>query len=126
MEQTVETIGPQLLLLTRQFLLEQDMEGAVRAVTLTASLERQLGIDSLSRVELFRRIEKAFDTTFTDVVIGQADSLEEIAKAIIAITPEKKFAKKPKIVVTASSFEMDLSKINTLQDALIEYAHHWP
>lgn len=127
MEQNVSIIESQLLLLTRQFLLEQETEQAVRAVTKEASLERQLGIDSLGKVELFHRIEKKFGVQLPDTVMAQADTLQAIAEAIsIAKPPKRFFNMKSVIVPQLESIDIDLDKINTLQEVLIQYAIHEP
>ena len=94
MEKNKSDIESQLLLLTRQFLFEQESERAVYAVTLDASFERQLGIDSLGKVELFHRIEKYFGITFQDAVIAEADNLHRVTDAIMEAAPSKKFFQK--------------------------------
>jgi acyl carrier protein len=53
-----------VLSLTRQFLTELHPGAAwIRPVTLDSTLEQDLGLDSLSRVELAVRIERAFGAT---------------------------------------------------------------
>lgn len=126
MEQNLSIIESQLLLVTRQFLLEQETERAVRAVTLEASLDRELGIDSLGRVELFHRIEKMFAVQLKDAVMAQADTLHEIAQAIQVAEPAKKFFFSQSKPTLFENIEVDLSKMTTLQEVLIEYAIREP
>lgn len=127
METNKADIESQLLLLTRQFLFEQETERAVYAVTLDASLERQLGIDSLGKVELFHRIEKNFGVNFPDAVMAEADTLAVIADAVLVASPAKKFfQKQQQTAIVLESVEMDLSKVNTLHEALIQYAVREP
>ncbi|MHB1220592.1 MAG: acyl carrier protein [Gammaproteobacteria bacterium] len=57
----------QLLTIARDFLRELEAERAVQAISLDASLERDLGIDSLGKVELFHRIEKQFSVRLPEV-----------------------------------------------------------
>ena len=66
MEKNRQNLESELLLITKQFLLEQEKERLARSVALDVSLERQLGIDSLGKVELFHRIEKTFGIHFED------------------------------------------------------------
>jgi len=122
METNLPMIESQLLILTRQFLLEQETERAVYAVSLDASLERQLGIDSLGKVELFHRIEKTFGVQLPDLVMAEADNLQTIAKALLIAQPPKKFFQKQVVAPVLESVDLDLSKIGTLQDVLIQYA----
>jgi fatty-acyl-CoA synthase len=118
-------IQQQLLAITRQFLLEQEVERALYTVSLDASLERQLGIDSLSKVELFHRIEQALGIRFSDKVMAQADSLAQIAAAALSAKPSQT-ANRAAIVPALTSVSVDLSKVTTLQEALLQYAMNEP
>lgn len=126
MEKELPIVESQLLLLTRQFLLEQETERAVRAIALDASLEKHLGIDSLGKVELLHRIEKTFDIQLPDSVLAEADTIKTIAEAVMIAKPAKKFFLKHASVPILESLEIDLSAIKTLQDVLIEYAIREP
>lgn len=125
-DKKLNQIEAQLLLITRQFLLEQETERAVRAVSLDAMLDRQLGIDSLSKVELFHRIEKAFGVQLSSQEMAQAENLHEIAKAILNAKPAKKFFSQQVIQPILENLEIDLSKITTLLEILIQYAVREP
>src|SRR5689334_19672281 len=122
MEKELPIVESQLLLLTRQFLLEQETERAVRAVALDASLEKHLGIDSLGKVELLHRIEKAFDVQLPNSVLAEADTIRAVAEAVMIAKPAKKFFLKHASAPHLENLEIDLSKIKILQDVLIEYA----
>lgn len=125
MIQNVSEIESQLLVLTRQFLLEQDTQRAIHAISLDASLERQLGIDSLGKVELFHRIEKAYGIVFSDAMIAQSDTLRDIAKSALTAKPSKKY-KQEMIIPIGKQAAVDLNKVTTLSEVLIEYAVHEP
>ncbi len=71
-----------LLTIVRDFLSEFKTERAVNQLNINASLERDLGIDSLGRVELFLRIEKGFSIHFDDALMIEANTLKDIAVAI--------------------------------------------
>jgi len=126
MEKKREEIETQLLLITRQLLLEQETESALRAISLDASLERQLGIDSLGKVELFQRIEKVFGVSLTDSVMGEADTLTSIAEAIRVAKPPKKFFSRVVAPPEATNLTVNLATVETLQDVLVQYALHEP
>lgn len=126
MEKKLPIVESQLLLLTRQFLLEQETERAVRAVALDASLEKQLGIDSLGKVELLHRIEKTFGIQFPDSVMAEADTIKSIAEAVIIAKPAKKFFLQHASTPMLENVEIDLSTIETLQEVLIQYAIREP
>ena len=51
--------------------------------TLDASLERDLGLDSLGRVELVQRLERAFDTRLPEATLAEAETPRDLLKAIV-------------------------------------------
>jgi 1-acyl-sn-glycerol-3-phosphate acyltransferase len=57
------------------------------AVRLADSLDRDLGIGSLERVELLFRLEQRLGIRFPDQVMGEADTLDDLAGAIRAAHP---------------------------------------
>lgn len=61
--------------------LRQQDAGALRP-TLDSTLERDLGLDSLARVELFARIEHEFDVRLPESVFESAENLRDIATAL--------------------------------------------
>jgi 1-acyl-sn-glycerol-3-phosphate acyltransferase len=69
----------------RSLALESGGERAARAVSETASLERDIGLGSLERVELITRIERRAGRTLPDGAL-QAETCAEIAAAL-ASTP---------------------------------------
>jgi acyl carrier protein len=72
-----------LLTLTRQFLGE--LHPGVpqrRSVVLDSALERDLGLDSLSRVELAVRIERAFDVNLPEHALAGAMTLRDLFTAV--------------------------------------------
>jgi len=76
---TQETV----LELTRQF-LAQLHPGAPRSrvLTLDSDFERDLGLDSLSRVELAARIERAFEVSLPEHALAGAATLRDLVTAL--------------------------------------------
>ena len=79
----MKTISPndiqkKLIALTSQLLAESG-EYYKREIKCDDSLNRNLGIDSLGRAELFQRIEKAFIVRLPDRLLREADTLADIA-----------------------------------------------
>jgi 1-acyl-sn-glycerol-3-phosphate acyltransferase len=71
------------LALTRQFLAElHPGAGARRPVALDSTLDTDLGLDSLSRVELAVRIERAYGGHLPEQAIGAAVTLRELLAAL--------------------------------------------
>ena len=56
-------------------------------VALDSSLERDLGIDSLGRVELFARIEQAFGISLPEQVYATAETPRDLLRAVQAAAP---------------------------------------
>ncbi len=72
-----------VLALTRQFLAELHPGTAwIRPITLDSALEQDLGLDSLSRVELAVRIERACAATLPEQALGGAVTLRDLLNAL--------------------------------------------
>lgn len=54
------------------------------APALDSSLESDLGIDSLARVELLMRIERAFEVRLPDHLLGSAETPRDLLRAVLA------------------------------------------
>jgi len=55
-----------------------------RVPTLDSDLERDLGLDSLARVELLTRIEKAFAVSLTERVLASVETPRDLVDAVLA------------------------------------------
>ena len=58
--------------------------GARAGVTLDSSLDRDLGLDSLSRMELLSRLERRFGVTIPETVMANAETARELLPALRA------------------------------------------
>lgn len=118
-------IESQLLELVYSFIKEIDPSRSVSGITLNASLEGDLGIDSLGRVELFHRIESTFKIRLPEAILVEADTIEDLLKAIETAQPQKIIHQK--IITTAyEKAEVDLSTAKTLVDVLLKYVEADP
>lgn len=61
--------------------------GARAKATLDSALDKDLGLDSLARVELLVRIEKAFGVRLSDEVLGTAETPFDLLAAIAGAAP---------------------------------------
>jgi 1-acyl-sn-glycerol-3-phosphate acyltransferase len=90
--------------LTRQFLGElHPGEGQRRPVHLDSELERDLGLDSLSRVELAARVERAFQVRLPEQALGEAQTLRELVAAVRSAPKDASAA--VQAMASASGFE---------------------
>ncbi len=61
---------------------------STKAITLDTSFEKDLGLDSLTRVELISRVEKKFKLALPEQTIAQVESARDLLRAIEgAVTP---------------------------------------
>jgi fatty-acyl-CoA synthase len=72
----------ELLTILKEFLSQLDAQRAIQSIRIDASLERELGIDSLGKVELFHRIEKRFHLQLPERAMATADSLQDLVQYI--------------------------------------------
>lgn len=56
-------------------------------IALDSSLDKDLGLDSLGRVELMRRIERRFDTVLPERLFAEADTLRDVLRALLQAGP---------------------------------------
>ena len=108
-------------------LLQETNAMRKRDIKLDDSLHKNLGIDSISRAELFRRIEAAFDVTVPDRLMMEADTLNDIATFVVTADPRIKKATPKQIITThGAKSTVDPSRAETLVDLLLLYAANSP
>lgn len=124
-QQDVEKV---IIEITKQ-LLNESGEQHVREVRLDMSLQRHLGIDSLGRAELFRRIEKQFHVTLPDKLLAEAETLDDIVNYIetheASAKPGVNKAKRS-IIQHETTSSVDPEQANSLIDILELYAIKTP
>ena len=75
-ERVIPELTPRLLRLVRDLADELRPEtGFARRLGLDHALERDYGLDSLSRAELFLRIERDLGVTLGEAVLSEAETL---------------------------------------------------
>ncbi|MET0095005.1 MAG: AMP-binding protein, partial [Sedimenticola sp.] len=84
-----DTAAQTLLKLIRELALELHPGRPVTGLTLDSSIDRDLGFDSLGRVEMLVRIEKRFKCTLAESAFIEADSPRDLLQLILTATPEK-------------------------------------
>src|ERR1700731_2701698 len=74
-----------LLDVVRVLISELGRQTALASVGPAAHLERELGLGSLERVELALRIDAAFGARPDDRVLAEADTVQDLISALIAV-----------------------------------------
>lgn len=121
-----EHIDMELIAITQDLLAESGVSFR-REIRLDSSLQRHLGIDSLGRAELFRRIERKFDVTLPDRLLAEAETLNDIAHFLKQAKPNMNSTVQRTIISSHGERpHVDLSQIHTLQDIVLLYGQHTP
>lgn len=97
------------------------------APTLDASFDRDLGLDSLGRVELFARVETAFGVTLSEQMMSAAQTPREILRAVLRAaggTAAKLSVET--IDVTSGDAEPAPGRAGTLLDILRWHVERYP
>ena len=75
-----------LLELVRQLATELRRQSGMATVGLDSLLERELGFDSLARVELLARIERAFGVSLPEQALAMAETPRDLLRAVQGCT----------------------------------------
>ena len=95
-------------------------------VALDSSLDRDLGFDSLGRVELLLRLERAFHVRFPETLLGEAETPQDLLRALLTaqgMRPQRGTAAAP-IVLEATEPTPETAK--TLVEVLEWHAANHP
>lgn len=121
-----QDVEKSLIDIAKQLLLESG-QPYKREIKIDASLQRQLGIDSLARAELFQRIEKKFQVTFPDRLLAEAESLNDIAIYLYSASPNTAKKHKPAVIITHHEHpNVDPTNAKTLLDIVLLYGEQTP
>jgi acyl carrier protein len=119
-------IEKELIALTKQLLVESG-DKQKREIKLDSSLQQHLRIDSMTRAELFQRIEEAFSVRLPDRMLADVETLNDIAVYLYSAGPSiTKAVPNPVVIAQDANAQIDLAKINTLIDALLLYGETTP
>lgn len=124
MEKTYSEIQTEILDLFRHFLQELGSDRAFRTITVESYLDRDLGIDSLGRVELLHRVEKHFNVKLPISVMAEAETIRDIITGIQHLTPTH--GPKKEFVSKLPESSIDPSSTETLVELLILYGEKEP
>ncbi len=82
-ERPTEETAQRLLEIVRQLVVELKPQGSPKSgIDLDSALDRDLGFDSLSRVELMLRIERDFGVRMPEHLLGEAESPRDLLRAV--------------------------------------------
>jgi 1-acyl-sn-glycerol-3-phosphate acyltransferase len=105
-----------VVVIVRELALEVGGDRAARATAPSASLERDLGLGSLERVELLTRLEAAFGSPLLDGAL-QLDTPSELAHAVAAAGGQMPMVERRRDLPLAAAAEV-AREATTLHEAL--------
>jgi 1-acyl-sn-glycerol-3-phosphate acyltransferase len=97
-----------------------------RAVSLDSSLERDLGFDSLGRVELLARLERTFGVRLSEELLGGAETPRDLLQALAAAHPAAAVGKGFEEVAAIGAGEVAPDRTRTLLEVLDWHAERHP
>ena len=77
-------VRERVLEVIRALLIELGSQGALPMLHPGSQLDRELGLGSLERVELLARLETAFDIRLPDRTVSEANTPDDLSRAILA------------------------------------------
>ncbi|HXY41850.1 MAG TPA: AMP-binding protein, partial [Vicinamibacteria bacterium] len=111
----LEELEPRVVEVVRALARETGGERAARAVTPSASLEREVGLGSLERVELLVRLERAFGRALDDGCLA-LDSAAALARAVLEAAPGEPLRVPQREAAPQSA--LPLGEVRTLSESL--------
>lgn len=124
MENTFAVIESDVLDILHRFLTELGSERAARSINIDSQLDRDLGIDSLARVELLHRVESHFNVKLPVSLMAEAESVRDIVLAIQHAKPMR--MRKREFATALERSTIDPSQTETLIEVLQLYAENEP
>ena len=99
------------------FVAELHPRHATLQISLDQTIERDLGIDSLGRVELFGRIERAFDVNLPEHVFSSAETVRDLLHVIRRATRSARAVAHPRVTQESSFAQAAPVSAKTLVEA---------
>jgi acyl carrier protein len=119
-----------VLAVVRELVAQSQPELAARArITLDSRLERDLALDSLARVELALRVEKALGVRLPDNIAAEAETPADLVAALTRGAPAPAAARLAPVVTAAAAGAPVTGRpddATTLTDVLDWYASRYP
>src|SRR5690242_16684177 len=104
------TARERVLEVLRTLLSELGSQGALPMLNVSSQLDRDLGLGSLERVELLTRLEAAFGMRLPDRVASEANTPEDLARAILATPGVTEAAEEPESALRAAATTQKLHR----------------
>jgi fatty-acyl-CoA synthase len=114
-------VRERVLDVVRELLEELGSHGALPQLSAGSSLDRDLGLGSLERVELLTRLENAFGIRLPDTLAAEASTPEELAAGIVAAPGAESDIERESSALRATSTAQRLHRGDTA-DSIVDTA----
>ena len=114
-------VRERVLDVVRELLEELGSHGALPQLSASSSLDRDLGLGSLERVELLTRLENAFGIRLPDTLAAEASTPEELAAGIVAAPGAESDVERESSALRATSTTQRLHRSDTA-DSIVDTA----
>ena len=118
-------VEDKLISLIKNFLLKLERNRTALNVNLDASLDKDLGIDSIAKVELFHEIEDEFNIHLSNELLGSALTVKDLLTAVQMGHPEIDF-KSGIIAPSLSAAKFEPQSVENLVELLLNWAKREP
>lgn len=121
-----DQVSEQLLDVLQELVTELHPDAPPR-VSLDSALDRELGLDSMARMELLGRLEKRLALSLPEQIMAEAETPRDLLLALHSATHESDFRPSAQIVSAPPPSEHDHPQsAHTLPDVLAWHAQHHP
>ena len=127
--QTTREISPDRLLELVLAVAREARPNVQPHATLDSSLERELGLDSLARVELVLRLEKEFGASLPEQALATSETPRDLLRFLLSSAghaPHVADRSVAKLVTTEGVRAPSESQARTLTEALAYHVEHQP
>jgi acyl carrier protein len=126
MSQNNNNVSAQVLLVIHQFIIETGHLRLAHTIDDSSTIERDLGIDSLGRVELFHRLEEAFAIRIAAEQMAAAETVQDIITLVSHAKPSMTDLPKKISPEKLDHIQFIPEHANTLTEVLKHYAEKVP
>lgn len=119
-------VGEQLLGVVQELVTELHPDVPPR-VSLDSALDRELGLDSMARMELLDRLEKRLALSLPEQIMAEAETPRDLLHALRSASQQSAYHPAAQIVSAPEPVEHDHpQRAQTLPDVLAWHAQHHP
>ena len=115
-------LGNALLEVLGELVAELHPQRRVATLSLDSLLDRDIGLDSLARVELFSRLERRFNISLPEEALVSAETARDLLRALRAAMPQVKVSIAPHVIPEAGETVGTPSHAQTLLEVLDWYS----